>query len=212
MAVIRLALVDDHAIVRSGIKSLLEKSEQFEIIHEASTADELLLFLSEGSLVPDMVLMDIKMPGTGALDATRFLYSNFPLIRIVIFSMIGQIDSIAEFISNGACGYISKACDTDNLARYLQSVMDGKRLVESPDKNLSVKALNSHLKIKPALSDHDKKFLALCATELSYEEIAVRLSISIRAVHGYRSKLFDLLDIKSRSGLVLYAIRNGIAE
>jgi DNA-binding NarL/FixJ family response regulator len=212
MAAIRLALVDDHAIVRKGIRSLLEKSEQFEIVFEASSADDLLLFLVSTQLLPDIILLDIKMAGVTALHATRHLHPNFPTIKVVIFFMLGHIDVLAELMNGGAAGYISKSSDTDKLSQSLYYIMIGLPIVESSDNDISIKSINSHLKIKSAISDKDKIFLKLCATELSYEEIAGQMNVSPRTVNGYREKLFDLLDIKSRSGLVLYAIRNGIAE
>jgi DNA-binding NarL/FixJ family response regulator len=212
MAAIRLALVDDHAIVRKGIRSLLEKSEQFEMVFESSTADELLQFIVSTQLLPDIVLLDIKIPGISALQAIRYLKTNFPAIKVVIFSMLGHIDVLAELIDAGAAGYISKSSDTDKLSQSLYYIMIGLPIVESSDNDISVKSINSHLKIKSAISDKDRIFLKLCATELSYEQIAGQMNVSPRTVNGYREKLFELLDIKSRSGLVLYAIRNGIAE
>jgi DNA-binding NarL/FixJ family response regulator len=212
MAAIRLALVDDHAIVRSGIKTLLEKSDEFTVIFESPTPDELLSFLSVTEILPDLVLLDIKMPGMSPVQAMRFLKTNFPQIRVVIFSMLTHTDILTELFSNGAVGYVSKSSDTEFLGNALLSVMQDIRVFERPGENLSIKALNSHIRTRPSLSEQDIRFLKFCATELTYNEIAAQLNVSPRTVNGYREKLFELLGIQSRTGLAMYAVRNGIAE
>lgn len=212
MAAIRLALVDYHASVRSGIKILLEQNDAFNVDFESATLEELLSSLTTVKILPDIIVMDIKMPGMTVVNDIRYLKINFPQISIVVFSMLNHIDVISELIATGVTGYVSKLCNAKQLTKAMYSALENIAFIEGSEEVTSIKSLNTYIKVRPFLSQQDRIFLNLCTTELSYTEIASKLNVSPRTVNGYREKLFNLLNIHSRTGLAMYAVRNGIAQ
>lgn len=210
-----IALVDDHVLLRNGLASLLREND-YDVAFEADNGSVFQEKLSN-STPPEVVLMDINMPSMDGYDTTLWLKQNHPAVKVLALSMYDDENAIIRMLRNGACGYILKDSEPFELVTAIQSVINkgyyyselvtGKLLhtVNNLD-NPGSASIKDVLK----LSNRELDFLKLVCTELTYKEIAEQMSLSPRTIDGYREILFDKLNLKSRVGLVLFAIKNGI--
>ena len=212
-----IALADDHILLRNGLTTLI-KSFGHEILFEANNGDDLVKALQEGK-TPDLVLMDINMPVKDGYETALWMKRNFPDIRILALSMLDDENAIIRMIKNGARGYLLKECEPGELRAAISAVlhkgfyyseMVTGRLVHSiagvDDDN------GSYSNQVSQLTDREIDFLKLACTEMTYKEIASQMHLSPRTIDGYRDALFLKLDIKTRTGLVIYAIKNGLVK
>ncbi|MDB5251671.1 MAG: response regulator transcription factor [Flaviaesturariibacter sp.] len=210
-----IALADDHVLLRSGLANLL-RDLGYEVSLEASNGAELLQRL-DGKNLPAIVLMDINMPVMDGYDATQILKQQFPAVRVIALSMYDDENAIIRMLRCGARGYILKDSDPGELKAAIQAVLTkgfyhsemvtGKLIhtinhLDAPS-NASVRELMG-------LNDREIEFLKLACSEMTYREIAEKMNLSPRTIDGYRDALFDKLQVKSRVGLVLFAIKNGV--
>jgi two-component system, NarL family, invasion response regulator UvrY len=211
-----IALVDDHVLLRNGLASLVQNLG-YEVLFEASNGDD---FLSKRSAKgdPDIVLMDINMPEKDGYETTLWLKENCPDVKVLALSMYDDENAVIRMLKNGARGYIMKDSEPADLRAALDAVirkgfyyseMVTGRLMRSisdmeEEGNNTKKLLN--------LSAREIEFLKLVCTEMTYKEIADKMILSPRTIDGYRDALFEKLDIKTRTGLVIYAIKNGIVQ
>lgn len=213
-----VVLVDDHALLRNGLASLVTNLG-YNVLYECSNGKQLIEKIDKNNQ-PDVILMDISMPEMDGFEATLWLKKNFPLINVVALSMYDDENAIIRMIKNGARGYILKDTNPNELKQAIDSVMTkgfyysdlvSGRLVHSIRDDDEE---NGKSKTKQVLdlSEKDIKFLKLVCTEMTYKEIAVQMNLSPRTIDGYRDELFEKLGAKSRVGLVLFAIKNGIVH
>ena len=213
-----LALVDDHTLFRKGLVSLIEKvSTDYSILFEAGNGVDLQKKLKP-DLQPAIILMDINMPGMDGFSSVQWLNDNFPLINILVVSMIEKEEPIIRMLKLGVKGYLCKDVEPEVLGEALHAVLNkgfyytdfitGK-LVHSlrNEKGDDVKknALSS-------MNQQEKTFLQYACSELTYNEIAAKMFLSPKTIDGYRNSLFEKLQVKSRVGLVLFAIKHGLVE
>lgn len=212
---IKVALVDDHVLLRKGLAGLVTNLG-YAVHFECGNGQELLDRLAQGDL-PDIVLMDINMPVMDGYQTTLYLKKNYPLINVLALSMYDDENSIIRMIKNGAKGYIVKdsdplilktAIDTVVTKGFYYSEMVTGRLVHTVQ-HLDEDSDTAEL-LK--LNERELQFLKLASTEMTYKEIAEKMFLSARTIDGYRDALFEKLNVKSRVGLVLYAIKNKIAQ
>jgi DNA-binding NarL/FixJ family response regulator len=206
----QIALVDDHRLFRSGIASLIQKLPGYSIIFEASNGEELIGKIQSG-LLPDIILLDINMPIMNGINTANWLRGAHPEIKVIVLSMFDDPDKVLTMLKLGIKGYLLKDAEPFEFEMALQKVSHND--VYYPD--FVTKYLLDT--INPAV-DHSKlnarelEFLRLAGTELTYKEIADQMKISVRTVDGYRDQLFEKLHVKSRVGLVLYAIKNKLID
>ena len=212
----KLALVDDHALLRQGLAGLLS-ALGYEILHECDNGIDLMKQLDQKNL-PDVVLMDIQMPEMDGYEATLWLTKNHPSVHVLALSMLNSETSVIRMIKNGARGYIMKDANPIELKTAIEAVMKTGfhytdkvtgRLVHSIDQMDDDLGTN---KIVLSLSEREIEFLKLASTEMTYKEIATQMCLSPRTIDGYRDVLFEKLNARSRIGLVLFSIRNGIIQ
>ena len=211
----KIALVDDHILLRNGLANLLRNLE-YEVLFEADNGKDFLDKLKTNDF-PEIVLMDINMPHMDGYETTFWLKRNYPDIKVLALSMYDDENSIIRMLKNGAKGYILKDCEPFELKTALQALLakgfyhselvTGKLIhslihLDQPG--------NSTIKDVLGLNQKEIDFLKLACTEMTYKEIATHMFISPRTVDGYRDSLFEKLNLKSRVGLVLFAIKNGI--
>ncbi|NNU33556.1 response regulator transcription factor [Mucilaginibacter sp. S1162] len=210
MEPILIALVDDHRLFRSGIASLINKLPQYKILFEAGDGEELSRKLTP-KLKPHIILLDINMPKWDGIDTARWICTNYPDVHIIVLSMFEDAEKVLTMIKIGVKGYLLKDAEPDEFEEALNKVSNNevyypefvtKHLVSNFNKQTELVKLNSR----------ELEFLKLSGTELTYKEIAEQMCISVRTVDGYRDQLFEKLQIKSRVGLVLYAIKNNLIE
>lgn len=212
----RVALADDHALLRNGLAALIHSFEDYEVIFQASNGRELMEKLDPGKL-PDIILMDINMPVMDGYETTHWLTNNFPLVNVLALSMYDNETAIIRMLKNGARGYILKNADSAELKKALKAVQNkGFYYSELVTGHLinSVHKMGHEAKtfISLNLNDRELEFLKHACSELSYKEIADLMYLSPRTIDGYRDALFSKLNIKSRVGLAIFAIKNGIVS
>ncbi len=204
---IRVVLADDHALVRAGIRALLERIENVEVLAEAGTGTETLELIRD--LHPDVVLLDIAMPGLSGLEVAKEVARSFPETRVIVLT-VHETEAYAEHaISAGALGFLPKSAASDELELALRTVCRGERYL-SPQ--ISRGAAADQAKYTVELTPRQREVLALIASGRSTKDIALKLSISTKTVETHRAQLMERLQIFDVAGLVRYAIRTGMVE
>lgn len=209
---IKLALADDHNLFRKGVEELIEDFNNMEVLYSVSNGRELLSKM-EGGKLPDVCLLDINMPEMNGFETAKQIKQRWPDVRILAVSVYDSEFNILGMLRAGAGGYILKDSQPHVLRTAIESLykngfyhselVTGKilhQLISRPSEVTTA-----------ALSDNEVQFLKLCCSEMTYREIADVMGISHRTIDGYRDQLFEKLDIKSRTGLVMYALKTGIA-
>jgi two-component system, NarL family, invasion response regulator UvrY len=211
----KIGLVDDHSLLRNGLASLVNNLG-YEVSLECGNGKQLVEKWDKNN-EPDLILMDISMPEMDGFETTLWLKNNHPLINVLALSMSDDENSIIRMIKNGAKGYILKDTNPNELRQAIESIMSigfhysdrvtGTivRKIKDGDKDDDSSRLFN-------LNELEIEFLKLVCTELTYKEIAQKMNKSPRTIDGYRDTLFVKLDVKSRVGLVTFAIKNGIVN
>lgn len=212
---IKVALADDHALVRNAIANLVTGYDGFETIFQANNGKELVDFVNTTAR-PEIVLLDINMPVMDGYDTCAWLKENYPDIKVLALSMYDKEHAIIRMLRNGAKGYILKDIDPREFKQalitlqqtgyYYSSIVSGKLIhaINNMDKTYETFQTVSNL------NSREIEFLRLACTEMTYKEIAAQMGITPRTIDGYREGLFEKLDVHSRVGLVLFSIKNGI--
>ncbi|CAN5793469.1 response regulator transcription factor [soil metagenome] len=213
----KIVLVDDHKLFRKGIVELVNGFPGYTVAWEANNGKEFTEALPKGPL-PDIVLLDITMPEMDGYETAAWLREHYPDLKVLALSMYDQEEAIIKMLTLGARGYILKDADPAELETAFHELMDSGfyhsplvsgALVHNFRKGLG----NGGKKGGPVhLNERETEFLKLASTELTYKEIADRMCLATRTIDGYREALFEKLQVKSRTGLVLYAIRTGIVK
>ena len=210
---IKVLLVDDHALIREGLRSLLEKQPDVQVVGEAEDgrrAHELVAELS-----PDIVIMDVTMPRLGGIEATRQITSEFPSVKVIALSIHSKRRFVADMLSAGAAGYILKECLFDELVQAIQAVAAGGRYLSPRITDVVVddyvKRLSGGVDSPLAsLTGREREVLQLVAEGKSTKQIAVELHVSTKTIEANRRQIMEKLDMHSVADLTKYAIREGI--
>ncbi len=210
--IIRVLIADDHTIVRSGVRLLLEAETDIEVVGEALDGQEALTLVEQ--LHPNVVLMDIAMPGVDGLEATKKIISQWPETRILVLTMHRSDEYFFEMIKAGASGYVLKGAKTSELIHALRVVAKGEVFLYPSMAGKLVKGYLSSLDgSKNALSNLSKReqeILRLLADGYTNKEIAEKLFVSPSTVHTHRSNLMNKLNLNSRRDLIEYTRQKGI--
>jgi two-component system response regulator NreC len=213
MEKIKILLVDDHAIMRDGIKALLSIYDDIEVVGEASEGREAIEMARE--LNPDVVVMDISMPGMDGLEVTRRLTKRNPGMKVIILTQHDNREYILSTIKVGAAGYIPKKALGADLISAIRAVHSGDSfLYPSAAKTLidDYRKQAEQPDIYESLTDREREILKLIAEGLTSREIANALYISQKTVQGHRTKIMEKLDLHNRTELIKYAIRKGLVD
>ena len=209
---IRVVLADDHTLLREGLRRSLEETG-IAVVAEAADGQEAVLLAQAHQ--PDVVLMDVSMPGLGGVDATRTIRSKFPEVEVVILTMHADHAVIAEAVRAGAAGYLVKDCTTDDIVDMLHAVAAGEALL-SPDLASSILADAHRPEAAPAdhegplLTPREEEVLKLIADGVSTPNVGKQLFISTKTVRHHLSSIYAKLDARDRTQAVLRAVRMGI--
>ena len=208
---IKVLIVDDHPVVRKGLHSCLANHENLKIVGEAGDGAEAILKVKE--LSPDIVLMDINMPGMDGLTVTEKLHKDSPQTKVLVLSMHSTRDYVSRIIKAGARGYVLKDAPTDDLVRAIEVVNRGDAFF-SP--SVARIALNQYVAESDdrdpmsRLSEREREVLVQIAEGKSNKEIAVKLGIGVRTIETHRERTMRKLDIHSVAGLTKFAIAHGM--
>ena len=211
-----IVLVDDHVLLRNGLAGLV-KSLGHAVLFEADNGNEFIKKLQPHAL-PDIVLLDINMPEMDGYATAKWLKQHHPEIKILALSMYDNENAIISMLKNGAKGYILKDSDPSLLKDALHHLEHKGFYYSDLVSGKLIHAINNQeepgdgLQKSVQLNDKEKEFLKHSCSEMTYKEIADKMFLSPRTIDGYRDNLFEKLHIKTRVGLVMYAIKNGIVD
>ena len=211
-----LALIDDHSLLRNGLASLL-KDLGHTIHFEADNGKDFIEKLDPKSL-PELVLLDINMPEMDGYETAQWIKTHHPTIRVLALSMYDDEMAIIRMLKSGARGYILKDSEPTELKAAIEDVMKKGFYYSELVSGKLLHAINSideggsDLKSLTKLNERETDFLKYACTEMTYKGIADKMFVSPRTIDGYRDALFEKLNVKTRVGLVIYAIKNGIVN
>jgi len=212
---VRILLADDHKIIAEGLRNLLEKNPAFTVVGHAS--EGLAAVRLAASLSPDLVIMDISMPGLNGFEATRRILDADPRVKVIALSMHKDGHYIAAALKSGAVGYVLKESAFEELAAAIQSVMKGQSYLSASIADTVIKDYIRHLEKQGSgafsvLNPREREVLQSLSEGLSTKEIAARLKVSVKTVETYRAQIMNKLNIHSVAELTKYAIREGITS
>lgn len=211
---IQVAVVDDHTLLRNALAKLIDSFDHFSVFFQAENGEELKEKLKR-KYIPDIILLDVNMPGMNGFETAEWLFKNHPQIKVLALSMFSDENTIIRMLKSGAKGYIMKTAEPEELHLALESVVQKNFYLSEYITGKIVGGLNrdmEHPDEQVILTDKEVEFLKLTCSELSYKEIAEKMFVSSRRVEDHRNVLFEKLKVRSRVGLVMYAIKKGIFE
>lgn len=205
---VKITVVDDHSLFRKGIVTLIQEiNSRFKVVAEAGNGAELLDQLEAG-LECDLIVLDLDMPIMDGLQTTQALKERFPKLGILMLTMKNDESSLIRLLKAGVNGYLTKDVEPDVLEKALLSIYEHGYYYTDALTGKLVQALQSDGSVQQSLNDQELKFLELACSEMTYKEIADKMCLSEKTIDGCRAKLFDKLSVKSRVGLVLFAVKN----
>ena len=209
---IRVLLVEDHKLVRAGISALLQKNEEIDVVGEAADGEQALKIIEKQQ--PDVVLMDIALPGSNGLTITEEIHQRFPDVRVIILSAHINEIYVSNALQTGAAGYLLKDTEIAEVEHAIRVAARGETYLTPAVSRQIVDGYMRRLdgKEEPSLelTPRQREILQLMAQDLTTKEIAVRLFISEKTVLAHRAQMMHRIGVRDAAGLIRYAIRNGI--
>jgi two-component system invasion response regulator UvrY len=215
ISISNIVLVDDHVLLRKALAALIMSMDSYNVLFEADNGIDFINKLNP-DLLPDLVLLDLNMPEKDGVETAQWLKNSYPSIKVLALSMYDNENAIIRMFKAGARGYILKYCEPEEMKAALDSIiLKGFYYSEMVTGKLIHSINNLHeeksqIRQIVRLNERETTFLKLICSDLTYKEVADKMFLSTRTVEGYRDTLFERLQVKSRVGLVLYAIKNGI--
>jgi len=215
MEPIRVVIADDHPVFRDGLRLLLSSIPAFEVIGEASSGDEAVTLAAE--LHPDVIVMDLNMPGTSGIEATRRIVEKEPGTNVLILTMFEDDDSVFAAMRSGARGYLVKGSNQKQILRAIEAVGAGEAVFGAPIalrmiEYFSRTAANAHESAFPQLTDRERDVLDLIAAGRSNQTIAERLFLSPKTVRNHVSNIFAKLQVADRAEAIVRAREAGLGR
>jgi DNA-binding NarL/FixJ family response regulator len=212
--IVRVLLADDHALVRGGIRALLNTIEGVEVVGEAGNGPDALRLVAE--LTPDIVLMDVTMPGMNGFEVLEQSKKQFPNIRVIILTVHDAGEYAIQALRAGAAGFLPKSAASNELQLAIEVVSRGETYVSGEVSRKTLLQLSQGLTGRTgpmaSLTPRQREILTLIAEGLSTKDISRRLNISVKTVESHRAQLMERLDIHDVASLVRYAIKMGLIE
>jgi len=204
-----VAIVDDHQLFANILETLINTFENFHVLYYAKTGSEFLNKLKDETNIPDVVLMDINMPGMSGIDTMTIVNEKYPSVKAIALTMETDDETIVRMLQAGARGYLSKDIDPEVLKTSLREVAEKGFYYSERTREVLFSSIYNKKDSPPVvLKEREIEFLKQVCTEKTYKEIASEMFLSPKTIDGYREALFEKLSIKSRVGLAIYAIKN----
>lgn len=212
---LRILLVDDHELVRMGLRTLLERYPQFDVVGEASNAQE--AFDKAHFCQPDIVIMDVRLPGKSGIEATREIIEENPQIRVIVLTSYADDEMLFDAIDAGASGYVLKQIGGDDLVRALETVGRGDNMLDPAVtqrvfQHVRENARRAEDETFASLTDQELNILSLITEGLTNKEIASQIFLSEKTVRNYVSSILNKLNLASRAEAAAYAVRHHIQD
>ena len=209
---ILIALADDHAIVRKGLAELIDSMDDLQIVLDADNGRELMEKLKTANPLPHVCILDINMPEMNGYETAEAIRSQYEDMNILALSMYDNEFNIIKMLRAGAQGYLLKNVQPSELHRAIVDICEHGFYHSELVTGRMLRMLHDRKVGRNELNENEEQFLSLCCSELTYKEIADKMHKSPRTIDGYREDLFAKMGINSRTGLVLYALKTGIAR
>lgn len=209
---IRIGIVDDHAIVRAGLKQHLTTHVDLQVTGEASNGIEALELARSGEI--DVMLMDISMPDQSGVDALAAIKARFPKLAVLILSGFPESHYATTLLRQGASGYLNKECDPDEIVNAVRTVAQGRRYISSAMAELLAENVvgSGDQPAHETLSERELQVFLRLAQGETVGQIAERMFLSVKTVSTYRTRVLDKLKLSSNSDLTYYALKNGLIQ
>jgi DNA-binding NarL/FixJ family response regulator len=211
---IKIAVVDDHQLFRRGLISLVKSlDENINVIFEAENGQDLIQKL-KAEPEPDLILLDISMPVMNGFETAQYLQKNHPNIKILVLSMNEDEVSLVKMLNYGVKGFVGKDIEPEELLLAISKILHGGYYYSDHLTEHLINSLQPHQKNKivETLTERELEFLKLACSEKTYKEIAEEMYVSPKTVEGYRDSIYSKLNLKSRVGMCLFAIKTGIVK
>lgn len=205
-----VVVVDDHALLSQAIGGLVEGFEQFTVLYTCMNGQELLEKFKNPKNIPDVVLMDVNMPILNGIETTTHLYKEYPGVKVLALSIEEDEGVILKMLRAGAKGYLMKDVKKGELQAALLEVIEKGFYHTNTVTKVLVDSLSEKQNPKNMLKERELEFIRHACTEMTYKEIADVMFLSPKTIEGYRNAIFEKLNLRNRTGLVIYAIRNKI--
>ncbi|MDN3586443.1 response regulator transcription factor [Pedobacter aquatilis] len=206
-----IVIVDDHVLIAKALQGIINNFEDFEVIYVCENGKDLIDRFVTGSKIPDILLLDISMPVMDGFETVTWVKINHPEIKVMALSMQDEDKSVIKMVTNGATGYLLKNAHPTELENALTKLAANGFFYPEWASKIIFFSLNKAKDTEIKISDREKEFLKYTVTELNYKEIADKMFCSPRTVESYRDNLCEKLELKTRVGLAVFAIKNGYA-
>jgi two-component system, NarL family, invasion response regulator UvrY len=210
--IIKVLIADDHSLVRTGIRRMIDHAQGIEVIGEANSGEEAIKIVKANR--PDVILMDIKMSGMGGLEATRRLSRTDPDIKVLVLTVCDNDLYPSKLLQAGAAGYLTKNASMDEMLQAIRAIHVGQRYI-SPDvaQQLAFKHLSDKEEsIFNSLSERELQVMTMITHGCKAQKIAEKLNLSAKTINSYRYRIFEKLDVRNDVELTLLAIRHGLVD
>jgi two-component system, NarL family, invasion response regulator UvrY len=208
---IKIAIADDHTILRKGVIELIRSFDEFELVLEAINGEDLLHKLEDCQRVPDICLLDINMPKKNGYDTAKEMKEKWPAIKILAFSMHDSEYAVHRMLKMGVNGYLLKNATDEELRDALNSIHTKAFYAPKFVSEMLVRQLNERDRSQKDISQREFQFLSYCGSDLTYKEIGDKMKLNVRTVEKFRDSLFEKLKIKTRASLVVFATNIGLS-
>src|SRR5689334_18111741 len=216
MDVIKVAIADDHKIFRKGVILSLRPYNNIKFVQEAENGDELLAGIAESA--PDVVLMDLRMPGKDGIETTKVISKQYPHIYVLVLSMHEDERFVSHMMENGANGYLLKNAEPQEIKRAIMDVYEKGYYLNNFVNRILLKKAHSKQKVIPSLNneitltDRERDVLRFICMEFTAQEIAQKMEISPRTVEAIKDRLMERFGSKNTAGLVFFAVKNNLVD
>ena len=209
---IRVTIADDHAVVRRGLAEILRETSDIEVLAEAASGDELLAALRQRT--PDVAVMDLRMPGPSGLDLVKHLRAEFSRLRILVLSAHPEDQYAVRVVRAGAAGYLTKESAETELVRAVRRVADGKKYLTPSMAEALLEQLDAGPNEAPhsQLSDREFQVMRLIASGLPVSAVAEHLSLSVKTISTYRTRLLQKMGMANNAEITRYAIEQNLVD
>lgn len=214
--ILNIALVDDHNLFRKGLIKLInlgDKESRYNILFEADGGRALQRQMTQPPF-PDIILMDIDMQDMDGYQAVEWLKRTHPEIKVLVVTMFEHEEAILRMLRLGVKGFLSKDIEVEDMHQALETIAKNGFYYSDSATAVLNQNLNGNLKpdLSPSLNEKEREFLRLAATDMTYQQIAIEMHLSSKTIDGYREALFKRFNVRTRTTLVLYGVRNGLLQ
>ena len=209
---IRIAIVDDHPVVRAGLKQFLSDQADMSVVGEAANGREALDLVRAGGI--DVVLMDVSMPDQSGVDALIAIKARAPELPVLMLSIFPEAHFATTLLRQGASGYLNKECDPQDIVTAVRTVASGRKYITPGVAQLMAEGLTpgAVIAVHETLSDRELQVFLKLAQGQTVGELAISMSLSVKTVSTYRTRVMEKMNLSSNSDLTYYALKNGLMQ